>query len=54
MHKDNVKFLNYSQNATNFFPIPWAPAPFPKRGVRALEEYILLYDVMSGSVIITL
>ena len=23
------------------FPIPWAPAPFPKRGVRALE---ILYD----------
>ena len=35
IHKDDVKFPNFSQNVANF-PIPWAPAPFPKRGVRAL------------------
>ena len=25
------------------FPIPWALAPFPKRGVRALRRYIPIY-----------
>ena len=42
---DDVKFPNFSQSAL-IFPIPWAPAPFPKRGVRALV--ILIWDLHVG------
>ena len=36
IHKEDVKFPNFSQNAANF-PNFMGPAPFPKRGVRALD-----------------
>ena len=36
IHKEYVRFPNFSRTPL-IFPIPWAPAPFPKRGVRALN-----------------
>ena len=41
IHKDDVKFPNFSQNAANF-PNSMGPAPSPKRGVKALS-FVLLY-----------
>ena len=44
---DDVKFPNFSQK-TLIFPIPWAPAPFPKKGVRALNEIFLLPSIFNS------
>ena len=34
IHKDNVKFPNFSQNAANF-PNPMGPGPIPKKGCES-------------------
>ena len=34
VYKEDVNFPNYSQTPL-IFPIPWAPAPFPKRGCES-------------------
>ena len=41
--KDDVKFPNFSQDAANFFNAMGPLAPFPKKGVRALQRDYLVF-----------
>ena len=46
IHKDNVKFPNFSQNAAAFpNSMGGSLAPFPKRGVRALTYAPVKFEV---------
>ena len=47
IHIEDIDFPNFSQTKL-IFPIPWAPAPFPKRGVRALVYCIKLEESFSA------